>query len=874
MFMKKTFRYVLMAVLTVGLSLAVTSCKDDDNDNGNNGGTEAVDDQTSLEEYQLRSMMANFAGIDAADVVLTKTYEPEIGVVDDESKPNVRSIAVGTVEKADETAVMLLSSLGIDATNPAGFSYSSDMVGTVSYQHGGGDANTLATINLGLKQMPGLVQLRLTKTAGENANTLPRYKVGDIVKYKNHYWVCVFEAPAYKAPAYFVTFDHTGDLHATSTFMWTPSWSDKYWQYSTPMADATMLSLWLIQFVLNDNGWEKVKSNYQYAVNNKEGFQWKEEDLQQMVPTSIDQRNDFINKIYKANPDSDKKFVTYMVSKSQTNLGYANDDDDVWEDYDNGKGHLKVPFELLCNTTRYSENMRSNNQFWVPYLFLCPTTQANAFNNHLNAIPSQNTKKFTHEMLHSSLQFNSQQLQGKLGTNKVAIMTAARYWEHEYYDGKNWLLFDFTKDWRNFPNTQFTVSDVWISRCVTSKSMSIVDKGVTASGFTDVYVARDDDLENIEDGDFGDELKNKPDDETGVYQPGDMVEDETGTKWLCVWGAAHSIELGLSDKTAWFISFDNISNLNNMPQGVIEENDVVQLAVRFASAIYYTTSSKHNDILFKGAGQLGLWQSAYDNAGIDMSKMWVMRDSTWTFNSRGETRNSKTTSLFTNLAYRASDGTLRLLRTIADGTQGGTERNNCYDIDGKKHDMWQYLMYKRYEYYDPQQMRDLTNAEKGLGMTTWNIPWKMWDDKMNFGDLSIQEKVDKFAANDKWVTLPLAGKTNRQQPRTSANSDLIRWQNYMWSKNDKNFYNSNAKSMFNEPVLIMRLMKVNDQGGKRPYLKSQDGRKLKVVKMLDNEQMYVGIFNRIQNQLLKQYTSGGDLQSVYLDNEQYIMELN
>ena len=44
--------------------------------------------------------------------------------------------------------------------------------------------------------------------------------------------------------------------------------------------------------------------------------------------------------------------------------------------------------------------------------------------------------------------------------------------------------------------------------------------------------------------------------------------------------------------------------------------------------------------------------------------------------------------------------------------------------------------------------------------------------------------------------------------------------------------------------------------------------------MLDNEQMYVGIFNRIQNQLLKQYTSGGDLQSVYLDNEQYIMELN
>ena len=112
--MKKTFRYVLMAALTVGLSLAATSCKDDDKSDNNNGGTEAVDNQTSLEEYQQRSMMANFAGIDAADVVLTKTYEPEIGVVDDESKPNVRSIAVGTVEKADEAAAMLLSSLDID----------------------------------------------------------------------------------------------------------------------------------------------------------------------------------------------------------------------------------------------------------------------------------------------------------------------------------------------------------------------------------------------------------------------------------------------------------------------------------------------------------------------------------------------------------------------------------------------------------------------------------------------------------------------------------------------------------------------------------------------------------------------------------------
>ena len=36
---KNLFRYSLMAALVCGLSLSVTSCKDDDNDNGNGGGS-------------------------------------------------------------------------------------------------------------------------------------------------------------------------------------------------------------------------------------------------------------------------------------------------------------------------------------------------------------------------------------------------------------------------------------------------------------------------------------------------------------------------------------------------------------------------------------------------------------------------------------------------------------------------------------------------------------------------------------------------------------------------------------------------------------------------------------------------------------------
>lgn len=499
--MNKIWNYALMAVLTVGLSFAATSCKDDDDNSGNNGnGTETVDDPTSLEEYQLRLVIANFAGIDPDDVVLTKTYEPEIGVVDDESKPNVRSIAVGTVEKADEAAAMLLSSLDIDATSPAGFSYSSDMVGTVSYQHGGGDANTLATINLELKQMPGLVQLRLTKTAGENANTLPRYKVGDIVKYKNHYWVCVFEAPGYRSNAYFVTFDHTGDLHKTSTFTWTPSYSDKYWQYSTPMAEDTYLSLWLINCVINDNGWNKVKNNFKFAKQMNLGLD--EEDLDNLIPATAQKRLDFVKTFFTPEPDEEEGFVTYMVSKEQTNEWYAEGEADRVATYDNGKGQLKAPVELLCNTTRYSENVRSNNQFWVPYLFMCPKSKVTAFDEYLKAIPSQNAKKFKYQILHPSIHFNSPELKELLGTDDIGMMTAARYWEHEYFNGKNWLLFDFSYKHSDKPE------DKWTSRCITSKSMYIVDKGVTASGFTDIYVGREDDLHNNYEDDLNNNIAN------------------------------------------------------------------------------------------------------------------------------------------------------------------------------------------------------------------------------------------------------------------------------------------------------------------------------------------------------------------------------
>ena len=46
--MKKHFYFLLMAALVCGLSLSVTSCKDDDKDN--NGQSEEQQDQQAMEQ--------------------------------------------------------------------------------------------------------------------------------------------------------------------------------------------------------------------------------------------------------------------------------------------------------------------------------------------------------------------------------------------------------------------------------------------------------------------------------------------------------------------------------------------------------------------------------------------------------------------------------------------------------------------------------------------------------------------------------------------------------------------------------------------------------------------------------------------------------
>ena len=111
----------------------------------------------------------------------------------------------------------------------------------------------------------------------------------------------------------------------------------------------------------------------------------------------------------------------------------------------------------------------------------------------------------------------------------------------------------------------------------------------------------------------------------------------------------------------------------------------------------------------------------------------------------------------------------------------------------------------------------------------------MTTDKIYLQDVADQDVINRHAKDDKWVTLPLTkigvefSTTPRRSPRTTAlararPADFIG--NYGPTSTPKTH-------VFNEPVLFLRVMKVNDEGGPDPNLTSKDGRHLTV----DNQQV-------------------------------------
>ena len=815
--MKKTFRYVLMAALTVGLSLSVTSCKDDDKNDGG-GSSQTAEEQAAEHAETFWAVAANLVSpFDVTTEYENKTFEPTIGSPLN-GNSTIRVVSTGDMSAAAKRFADLTGA-PVDE-NTTTYTYEDDAVGTLVYTKTN-DGTSLAKVDVSIKQIPHLQQIVYMTPEQMGTNGTFRgnsyYSFGDVILRYNkdespEYWVCVRPAlgPAGKEDTHWMTVsklpqDNLKLLEENRSIVAVvPTQLGKSEEHMQNLAE-------MLYAMFNPEQWqENIEQNSSYGLLGAKGLPI----FHDMKPERVQYFNKYFWTLLEKDWEKNELFQMIFGYSAEQMKGYVNSADGLFL---LGKGYTGTA-GLYQWQFKNGDGSKSNQ----------------------------------HDMKYSVVK--------KTG---IALENAKLYYDNQYKNN-HWVNEAFFGD----PNPRFVI------RIATGKQLAGQDPGprfslaTSTNNITDTFVFNkvhnvtispniDPKVYTEQDVNGGGEGYDH-----GLYQPGDVLQDEMGDKWMCIFGAACDNVFGFRDRTAWFVSFDRIQHDN-----IVKEKDLMEMAHRFTFGVYHSMTDREDSYGFKGADRRGQWQTAYDYAGIDMSKMWVHRDTTWTFTANGNTYNSVADkNLMTNIVYVGDDGKLKLLRCIADNSQGGSERTAAKGPSGKAYDTPKMRFYKHYETFDPSQMEPLNDDEKALSMTMWLKPWVITNDEMHFEDLSNQAKVDKYAANDKWVTLPLHGTTERQKPKTNANNSVYGRGQYEYDTKTKDFYTPGLTGIFKEPVLIMRLMKVTDNGGTTPNLTAQDGTKLTVVKLVENRYLYDNNLVPMINYMLR---NNYQQSLIFLDNQPY-----
>ena len=501
--MKKHFYFLLMAALVCSLCLSVTSCKDDDNSNVPEE-QETYEGLSTLENDQLADLVAAWTDASRDDLNgtewLNNTYEPTVGLELDELNPGIRLVVANTVEEADSIAASMLGSLGIDYENPVGFTYSNSQVGSIEYSHGEG--NTLGSISVDkIRQIPVLQEIRLVKVLPNNAKGKPYYKCGDIVKYKNRFYVCVSNHK-YGQEARFITLNDQ-DTHTKGKFTWKGVGNDTV--YNDDMAKAEVLGDWLQNVVCNVTMWNSVVKRMTDTKNANY--------IRQVVPEDNYIRTSLVNTLIAS--------YEYIPEFQQSNplelVNMYNFQNYAWKEKLDDKtnivfGTYAPTGFLLADKLRWT----LITDKWVPYIYLVKGEELfnKVYDLELSTIKSQykDASHFKFKALNKFKITKDDQLIGtptvmdKKGDASLNLIKADTYyvcvigmhWTHEQFsDGYSQLkaLLNFCQSNEFHPKTR--VRDLfkkyptdWSHRNITSRSFTFTDKGSKKKSYTDVSIQK------------------------------------------------------------------------------------------------------------------------------------------------------------------------------------------------------------------------------------------------------------------------------------------------------------------------------------------------------------------------------------------------
>lgn len=489
---KNVINLMILTAIVCGLGMCVASCDDDEKvkSEEQKGADSAEGITGTLEEAILRDLICQWCDVQKDELTgnwKSGSYEATVGTVLDESQPTVRSIQVDSLEKADDYAIRVFSTLGIDCMNPNGFSYSNSAVGSVSFNHST-EPNTLAVIDVDIRLIPGLQQIRLVGTMPENASGTPYYSCGDLIKYKGRFYVCTSEHK-YKEKARFINFTNDID-RSTGKFNWAFVGQDTV--YNDDMASFETIAGWIENILLCDQMY--------YEVVGRMGDNGGADFLGQVVPERDTLRLLLAAELFKLDSHCfDIHTVNSPISRYEYHYTEKKGSKDLYVFAPNGL--------LLANKLRWSEGFTWDQ--WVPYVHCVWNKEFGNFYGKMTDDESQSTLSPSHFkwqciQVKSQKKYNIENSEFKQ-KDKYWICLSAIHWRHEsllmghYAEGEmdmrtsaNGLL-NFTKNYVNHPKAIMRrdaskVPDSWVNRNITSLEVTFTDNGKVKSDYQSVYI--------------------------------------------------------------------------------------------------------------------------------------------------------------------------------------------------------------------------------------------------------------------------------------------------------------------------------------------------------------------------------------------------
>ena len=673
----KVMNWMLMAIVVFGLGMCVISCSDDDDNSGKS------EEQKEQEAQEKASKFWDVVGQLVSDKHVSdyknKTFEPTIGIVGP-NDPQTRIVNTNDLKTAAMRFADLVGVSDIDE-NTQSYQWSDDEVGTLTYTRVG-TSQTLATVDVDIKQIPHLTKIVYGVAGDDNMATQSAYyRFGDVISRlnednKREYWICVRPA-----------FCHEGK-------------ETSHWVCVNTVPS----------------------SNYKYYKTSQEIEHWLPTD----IGTNKEQMQNFAEMLYAIceplqwynNADwyhEDGWFsfdgVPIFHDFTHENLRYHNEYfwrnvQEGWKQNDIAKKALNlVNFDQLYQLITFGNGVHllyNGYSWWFTSSWNCQLWEA-VYTNNRDFEENRETMNMHQVIFNEKVKMNM----------------------------KDKTSFDCREMGKNTSSSWYFGDEKvrWVIRHATGDELAKLGGGnynwkEKIPGFTEEYryyrdmCARPDLTEQPEITATLDYTQR------GFYNYGDVVKDDKGNKWFCVQPSGYQWiddpEKEHTDDYAYFISYDRGavgSNLENIPTS----KDLV-MQMLFCLEIGVHNGISKGNIFDQGA------QNIKKYADVTLTEIVGIRDTT--VKHQGATKPAMELNSYVNTLYR-ENGQLYVFRCVGDYTRDQVS-------DGSRE--WSWDFWTRYTKTTPSERKMLLSdlADQNI-INQYNED--LWVNCSWYDITTMQEKV-------------------------------------------------------------------------------------------------------------------------------------